>query len=582
MIHQTVPRGRCLILGVVLFIACGESDPGDGSGELQSSDPPHGSAGASDGDGDSDSDVDSDSDTDSDGDSDSDTDTEADSNIDGDVDSDSDADTDSNLSSDTYIDLADSESASDSAEVPDTEGLTDSDREIAADTETLSGGDTAADDTGSTGGESDSNTPDCGDNGAFCGGACGPCTAFDFKAVLFGSPSTLSIRVSAIDIDTGTVTLDGLDTAAPTDPFDFDWGDGDVTTGWFPSSHTYLATGENQIVTVTAHYPDHTEATASALARFAAPAIAPVFLPPELSVTIPSAPVALDARHYDPPAGLSVFDDAFFSALPRESAEHVLSVAAALQHDFANEDVFLVEGAFHQVVLRDPSGNGMYSLWYASPVAFGCGDYGFAGTPEYSSFFHEMGHNISLNSPADYIFGGKIDGNANTLYSETMAQVFQHATAYTLLNGNGFGLSDDLLFEIEQNALATMGIVRSAYDRYRRSGSPFTTWNDPDTTEDETVPTFMTLAYAFFEQAENRETGYRQPLQRMMALLQTFDADLEARYDRMHDTPAADTFRATLMVAAISYAFDTDLRMTLSELNFPVDDQIFDALLARL
>ena len=41
---------------------------------------------------------------------------------------------------------------------------------------------------------------------------------------------------------------------------------------------------------------------------------------------------------------------------------------------------------------------------------------------------HEMGHNATLNSPADYYFGGKTDGPANAILSETIAQIFQHAT----------------------------------------------------------------------------------------------------------------------------------------------------------
>ena len=61
-------------------------------------------------------------------------------------------------------------------------------------------------------------------------------------------------------------------------------------------------------------------------------------------------------------------------------------------------------------------------------------DYGFQGTIEWSSFMHEMGHNFTLNSPADYYYGGKIDGNANAIFSESLAQIFQHATAFEIIN----------------------------------------------------------------------------------------------------------------------------------------------------
>ncbi|MBN2573434.1 MAG: hypothetical protein JXP73_02605 [Deltaproteobacteria bacterium] len=399
---------------------------------------------------------------------------------------------------------------------------------------------------------------------------------------MFDPPPTLSVFVEAVDPETGRVTVNGVDTEAPTVPFDFDWGDGRApTTGWFPATHRYADPSASYVVTVTAHYSDNTQATARTLVRFTAPTVAPIPLPPALLVTIADRPVTLATRLGDPPAGLTFFGDEFFPVVPRGLVEHVLSIAAALQYGFANEDLFLVDRAFNQVVLRDPTFLGMYSLWYTSPVAFGCGDDGFSATPRYSSFFHEMGHNVSLNTPSDHYFGGKIDGQANAIYSETMAQIFQHATAHAILNGQGLGLSADLLFDIREDSLATMRVVRSAYDDYLMHGTPYASWDDPGTPEDETFTTFMTVAYKFFEQAELGETGYQAPLKRMMALLQTFDADLEARYDRLHDTEAADLFRSTLLVAAVSYAFDTDLRTEFRELSFPVDDEAHNALMRR-
>ena len=38
-----------------------------------------------------------------------------------------------------------------------------------------------------------------------------------------------------------------------------------------------------------------------------------------------------------------------------------------------------------------------------------------------------------------------IDGNANAIYSESMAQIFQHATGYEIVNNyDYYGLSEDL------------------------------------------------------------------------------------------------------------------------------------------
>ncbi|MBU0596361.1 T9SS type A sorting domain-containing protein, partial [Candidatus Bipolaricaulota bacterium] len=263
--------------------------------------------------------------------------------------------------------------------------------------------------------------------------------------------------------------------------------------------------------------------------------------------------------------------------------EYVLSVAASRQKSMVNDDVFLIDDGFRQVVLRDSDFPGMYSLWYTSPVSFAAGDYAFQGTVEWSSFLHEMGHNFTLNFPADYYFGGKIDGCANAIYSETMGQIFQHATAHEMINqGAEYGLSADLVFDIRQSAIQSIGVVRDAYERYVSEGMNFASWNDPDTPEDETFDTFMTLAYKFCEHAETEGEGYHEPTARMTRLLSLFDEDLQQRYDQHNNTAEADTFRATLMVTAQSFAFETDLRDEFRDLNFPISDSTYEELLAMM
>jgi hypothetical protein len=237
----------------------------------------------------------------------------------------------------------------------------------------------------------------------------------------------------------------------------------------------------------------------------------------------------------------------------------------------------MVNGGFNQVIVNDP--NGMYSLWFTSPVAVAASNGAFSGTPQWSSLFHEMGHNMTLNSPANYYYGGKIDGNANAIFSETMAQIFQHATDYVLINDyQTYGLSEDLALDIKNSALSSMQYVTNAYQSYLANGKHFDSWNDPSTPDDETLDTFMTIAYVFFEHAENSPLGYSASLKRMMTLLQLFDANMAAQYDPNDNTAAAATFRSTLMVAAVSYAFEQDLRPEFRNLNFPIDDQEYDLL----
>jgi len=57
-----------------------------------------------------------------------------------------------------------------------------------------------------------------------------------------------------------------------------------------------------------------------------------------------------------------------------------------------------------------------------------------------------------------------------------------------------------------------------------------------------------------------------------------FDAGMAAQYDPSDNTATAATFRSTLMVTALSYAFEQDLRPEFRNLNFPIDDQTYDEL----
>ena len=410
-----------------------------------------------------------------------------------------------------------------------------------------------------------------------------PALAADFKAELFGEPARIFANIMTQDVNTGYVQINGVAMNLSAQPV-WDFGDGTVVGSWFPAEHTYASTGSNYIVRVTGYFTDGATNSTEVLIRFVPPVIAPVTLPDELLVTIPTEDVSLASRMpgYGFSPSLTHFNDSFFTTnLPRDTVEYLLTVAATVQRDLINSNVFLIDGGFQQCVLRDTNFGGMYSIWYSSPVAFGSGDYGFQGTPQYSSFFHEMGHNFTLNFPAAYYYGGKIDGNANAIYSETLAQIFQHASAYELMNRAAeFGLPVDLVFDIHQSAHSSISFLRTSYEHYLSSGTNFFSWNDPATPADGTLDTFMTIAYKFCAHAEAAGQGYAIPTRRLMRLLEVFNEELRQQYDQQHNTPAADEFRATLLVTALSYAFQSDLRSEFRSLQFPISDATYDQLMS--
>ena len=405
--------------------------------------------------------------------------------------------------------------------------------------------------------------------------------SFDFKRYLFGTLPTLTLDVESLNTVSGAVTIDGSDAQSPSTPYSWLWGDGSTSTGFPPQNHTYLNLGTNYIVKVLATYAGGGKDSVEVVVRFALPDITPISISPDIAVTIPDSNVVLISREpgYGFSGSLSYFDDRFFVTYPRSLAEYVASVAATVERDFVNNDLFLINGKFQQVMLRDSAAGGAYSIWYSSPVAFGVGDVFLTGVPGYSSLFHEMGHNMTLNSPADYYYGGKIDGDANAIFSETMAQIFQHAAGYEIINNyRTYGLSDDLMIDIESSVISSVELIRTSYDEYVSSGKKFASWNNPSTPADETFNTFMTIAYKFMEQAEITGQGYRVPLKRMMTLLQGFNSSWQQQYAPLTNTAAADTFRATLMASAVSFAFGKDLRSDFRTLNFPISDRIYTEL----
>jgi len=230
-----------------------------------------------------------------------------------------------------------------------------------------------------------------------------------------------------------------------------------------------------------------------------------------------------------------------------------------------------------QLILKNQGRFGC-SLWFAQPVACALHPLYFEGSIGFSSIFHEMAHNLTLNSPANYHFGGKTDGPMNCIVSETLAHIFQHAIIHQILNQPGyFGIPPAARAMIRGSGISSAGVVRDAYHNYLADTSQYATYNDPNTPADESFNTFMAVVYTFMWLAD--ETGdYQGPTKRMMKLLQTFNPQDHQRFQQREN----ETFRATFLVAALSYGFDQDLRANFRKLNFPVDDKIYHELLGRV
>ena len=79
---------------------------------------------------------------------------------------------------------------------------------------------------------------------------------------IISQENSLRAWIERLDDSTLNVQINGVDTKRPTDPFDFNWGDGTITTGWFPQHHTYNVQGDFQ-VRIVSHYQGGTSDSTS-------------------------------------------------------------------------------------------------------------------------------------------------------------------------------------------------------------------------------------------------------------------------------------------------------------------------------
>ncbi|MEZ0609888.1 BACON domain-containing protein [Fibrella sp. WM1] len=403
---------------------------------------------------------------------------------------------------------------------------------------------------------------------------------FNYKQAISGKARTLSVTINSINRTTGEVEFGGVDSRGPTTPslfFTWIWGDGTSTIGFFPQTKRYTDVTKNYIAKVVSTYSATEKDTVEVLVAFITGKVSPVALDPKLNVYLPSQPVPItSSNNYGVPAALRPLPDAFFTDVSRADFEYLFRIGANIEYDFVNGNLVMPNGKFEQYALRDSTFSGAYALWYARPVVFGIGNGYINGIDtDFSSMYHEMGHNLTLNFPANYPYGGKTDGPANAIFSEAIAQIFQYSTGYEVMNNyQKYGLDDTWLFKLKSNFANGARSLRGTFDEYMSTGMAFRTYNVPSDAQRsrEVFRSFLSVPYMFLRYAEQANQGYRQPVKRLMQFLGNFNPEWLKRFDSQNDTPAANAFRATMWVAAMSYAFQRDLRADFRAIGYPISD----------
>jgi uncharacterized protein (TIGR03437 family) len=404
-----------------------------------------------------------------------------------------------------------------------------------------------------------------------------------YSSLLSGSPPTLSANVDSIS-NNGTVVVNGADTAEPTTPFQWAWGDGSMTSGFFPQQHVYGSTSQNYVVAITATENNGSMQQFSLPVFFVAPLITAQPLP-GVSFQIPSAAVTLSAHWSIPPTDVQPFPDSSFPVYSRSDLAYILAAIDSIDYDFVNQNSFLLNGVFSIDMFELTSDFvGGESFWNTTPMSVGYSATMVGPSPQWYILFNEIGKDATLNTPQSLTFGANVAGDASEIYEETLGDIFSYASGCQLIsNASLYGIGGDVALDIRNSLLGGAAALQSAFNAYVADGAPFSSWNpnagNPNYIgSDPTLGTLSTLAWKFIEHAELQGAGYEAPATRLMALLQLFNPSMLARYAPQDNTEAAATFRSTLLVAAISYAFSEDLRSEFEALNFPIDDATFEQL----
>ncbi|MEM0953266.1 MAG: hypothetical protein AAGI24_03915 [Pseudomonadota bacterium] len=410
---------------------------------------------------------------------------------------------------------------------------------------------------------------------------------FSFKEFFTAADNavgTLSAEIVSLSTDTGAIQINGGDTSAPASGFKVDWGDGTIDEGvFFPFFHQYADLTRDYTILVQASAENELSNTVRLSAYFIEEPIEYIAnLDPDINVSIPEQVPVLGTVLYNPPTHLEPLPLESLGDIDRDDMEYLLSVAANIQAEALGCDVEVSGDRFEQEVYTDPEFENAASIWYTRPAGFVIGTGFLEGAFAHTVYWHEMGHNFTANYPASYRYGGRLDGNANAIYGETVAQIFQHVTAYEIINrASELGIPTKIRDEMENSALSAFRFNAQQYREYMEQGMPFASWNEGDTEEDETLMTFTTMAYKFVEYAEAEGIGFIVPLQRMMCALSVFDAGLQQRWSQNANTPEAELFRSTFMVSAMTYAFGDSVVEDFRQLGFPIDDETISALGAR-
>lgn len=207
---------------------------------------------------------------------------------------------------------------------------------------------------------------------------------------------------------------------------------------------------------------------------------------------------------------------------------------------------------------------------YAPPVygasgnPIGLGDYSIpvGGRPYFNVIFHEMGHNFS---GVNHLFN--CIGMPGPFYQETIGEWYVQYNIDEILANHSGELSAEAIAMLEGFRDEGRVYHLSEYYNYLNGGCQFDYMN---------ISTSHALVEKIYEYCDGH--GW----DRITLFLDFFEHGRLYDYSQImanHGGIGNDTNRVTFLLAALTYAFGTDVRADFVPLNFPIDDSLYSDLL---
>ena len=201
-----------------------------------------------------------------------------------------------------------------------------------------------------------------------------------------------------------------------------------------------------------------------------------------------------------------------------------------------------------------------------SPYGFVLGKYAApsnnVGHHSWDVIAHEMGHSFWACNYTYYILA--VPGPF--LQEATAVLSAQYVFERIKQDSTHFNLPSDVFYSLHAVYLMERNYQKSRYNEYIEEGKPY---SQDESGLNYALLTSQALNYSWFLVGD--EYGWEY----FSRFYQAFSSDLYPYFNFPEDN-VSDIEETTYMVAALNVAFDQDFRQLYRDLNFPIDDVLYD------